>query len=82
MVGKWQILRLLGRYRDAQGSKFRLGEFHDRLISYGSLPLSVIEWLMFDDDSSLKTERGWDDVTGVGSITPAYFSRVSGGSRR
>ena len=54
MVGKWQILRLLGRYRDAQGSKFRLGEFHDRLISYGSLPLSVIEWLMFDDDSSLK----------------------------
>ena len=54
MVGKWQILRLLGRYRDAQGSKFRLGEFHDRLISYGSLPLSVIEWLMFDDASSLK----------------------------
>jgi len=36
----------------------------------------------FDDDSSLKTERGWDDVTGVGSITPAYFSRVSGGSGR
>jgi uncharacterized protein (DUF885 family) len=54
MVGKWQILRLLGRYRDSQGSKFRLGEFHDRLISSGSLPLSVIEWLMFDDDSSLK----------------------------
>jgi uncharacterized protein (DUF885 family) len=54
MVGKWQILRLLGRSRDAQGAKFRLGEFHDRLISYGSLPLSVIEWLMFDDDSSLK----------------------------
>ncbi|HYV68309.1 MAG TPA: DUF885 domain-containing protein [Myxococcales bacterium] len=54
MVGKWQILRLLGRFRDAQGAKFRLGEFHDRLIGYGSLPLSIIEWLMFDDDSSLK----------------------------
>ena len=46
MVGKWQIMRLLGKYRDQQGEKFRLGEFHDRLISYGSLPLSVIETLM------------------------------------
>ena len=54
MVGKWQIMRLLGRYRDAQGANFRLGAFHDLLISYGSLPLSVIEWLMFDDDTSLK----------------------------
>ncbi len=54
MVGKWQIMRLLGRYRDAQGAKFRLGAFHDQLISFGSLPVSVIEWLMFDDDSSLR----------------------------
>jgi len=54
MVGKWQIMRLLGRYRDAQGTNFRLGAFHDQLISYGSLPLSVIEWLMFDDDTSVK----------------------------
>ena len=54
MTGKWQIMRLLGRYRDSQGSNFRLGAFHDQLISYGSLPLSVIEWLMFDDESSLQ----------------------------
>ncbi len=54
MVGKWQIMRLLGRYREAQGSKFRLGAFHDQLIGYGSLPVSVIEWLMLGDDSSLK----------------------------
>lgn len=54
MVGKWQIMRLLGRYRDQQGSGFRLGAFHDQLISYGSLPLSVIEWLMFDDSTAAK----------------------------
>jgi len=24
------------------------------LIGYGSLPLSVVEWLMFDDDSTLR----------------------------
>src|SRR5205823_381896 len=31
LVGKWQIMRLLGRYRDAQGPRFRFGEFRDRL---------------------------------------------------
>ena len=54
ITGKWQIMRLLGRYRDQRGGGFRLGEFHDQLISYGSLPLSVIEWLMLDDETSLK----------------------------
>jgi len=24
------------------------------LISYGTLPLSVIEWLMFDDETSVR----------------------------
>jgi uncharacterized protein (DUF885 family) len=46
-------MRLLGRYREAQGAAFRLGAFHDQLISYGSLPVSVIEWLMFDDEGSV-----------------------------
>jgi uncharacterized protein (DUF885 family) len=54
ITGKWQIMRLLGRYRDSQGVNFRLGAFHDQLISYGSLPLSVIEWLMLDDDTSVR----------------------------
>jgi uncharacterized protein (DUF885 family) len=53
MVGKWQIMRLLGRYREREGTNFRLGAFHDQLLSYGSLPVSVIEWLMLDDDSDL-----------------------------
>jgi uncharacterized protein (DUF885 family) len=54
MVGKWQIMGLLGRYRDQQGAAFRLGEFHDRLLSYGSLPLSVVAWLMLDDRAALE----------------------------
>jgi len=54
ITGKWQIMRLLGRYRDSQGAGLRLGAFHDQLISYGTLPLTVIEWLMFDDESSLR----------------------------
>ena len=54
IVGKWQIMQLLGRYRDKMGANFRLGEFHDELISHGSLPLSVIEWIMLDDPSDVE----------------------------
>ena len=53
ITGKWQIMRLLGKYRDAKGKDFRLGEFHDELIKNGSLPLSIVEWIMLDDRSSL-----------------------------
>jgi uncharacterized protein (DUF885 family) len=53
MTGKWQIMRLLGKYRDKQGANFRLGQFHDDLIKNGSLPLSIVEWILLDDSSSL-----------------------------
>ncbi len=53
MTGKWQIMNLLGRYRDKMGKDFDLGKFHDELISYGSLPLSIVEWILLDDRTSL-----------------------------
>ncbi|HXU10360.1 MAG TPA: DUF885 domain-containing protein [Candidatus Binatia bacterium] len=53
MVGKWQIMRLLGLYRDRRGKDFRLGAFHDDLLKNGSLPLSVVEWLVLDDKGTL-----------------------------
>lgn len=53
MVGKWQIMRLLGKYRDKHGANFRLGQFHDDLLRNGSLPLSIEEWILLDDRSSL-----------------------------
>ncbi len=53
MVGKWQIMRLLGKYRDKQGPNFRLGQFHDDLLKSGSLPLSLVEWILLDDAASL-----------------------------
>jgi uncharacterized protein (DUF885 family) len=53
ITGKWQIMRLLGKYRDQKGKDFRLGQFHDDLIRNGSLPLSVVEWILLDDSSSL-----------------------------
>src|SRR5438445_9276797 len=54
ITGKWQIMRLLGRYKDRQGENFRLGQFHDDLIKNGSLPVSVIEWILLDDPTSIE----------------------------
>ena len=53
MTGKWQIMNLLGRYRDKMGKDFQLGKFHDDLIKNGSLPLSVVEWILLDDSTAL-----------------------------
>jgi uncharacterized protein (DUF885 family) len=54
IIGKWQIMNLLGRYKDKQGDNFKLGQFHDDLIKNGSLPVSIIEWILLDDDTSIK----------------------------
>jgi uncharacterized protein (DUF885 family) len=47
-------MNLLGRYRDKAGTNFQLGQFHDDLIKNGSLPLSIIEWLLLDDATSIE----------------------------
>lgn len=64
-IGKWQIMDLLGRYRDKKGSAFRLGDFHDELLSHGSLPLSVIHYLIFDDRTLLDAALKRRDKTGL-----------------
>ncbi len=53
ITGKWQIMRLLGKYRDQKGKDFRLWQFHDDLIKNGSLPLSIVEWILLEDSSAL-----------------------------
>ncbi|MGA8807761.1 MAG: DUF885 domain-containing protein, partial [Thermoanaerobaculia bacterium] len=53
ITGKWQIMRLLGRYRDAKGADFRLGQFHDDLLAHGSLPVSILTWILLNDASEI-----------------------------
>lgn len=48
LVGKWQIERILGRVRDREGAGFSLQSFHDRLLSFGSIPLALVERLMLE----------------------------------
>jgi uncharacterized protein (DUF885 family) len=58
ITGKWQIMRLLGRYRDAKGADFRLGQFHDDLLAHGSLPVSILTWILLDDASEIEKATG------------------------
>jgi uncharacterized protein (DUF885 family) len=58
ITGKWQIMRLLGRYRDAKGSAFRLGQFHDDLLANGSLPVAIQTWILLDDASEVEKATG------------------------
>jgi len=53
ITGKWQIMNLLGKYRDKMGADFKLGQFHDDLIKNGSIPLSIVEWLLLDDPTAI-----------------------------
>jgi uncharacterized protein (DUF885 family) len=54
ITGKWQIMNLLGKYHDKMRANFRLGQFHDDLIKNGSLPLSVVEWILLDDPTTIE----------------------------
>ena len=45
-VGRREILRLRDSYRDAVGATFSLKEFHDTLLRYGGMPVSLARWGM------------------------------------
>ena len=53
ITGKFQIMRLLGKYSDRMRRNFALKQFHDDLLRNGSLPLSIEAWLLLDDRSDL-----------------------------
>ena len=51
LVGKTQIEMLIGLVHDREGADFSLRAFHDRLLSYGTVPYSTIRYEWLGDDS-------------------------------
>ncbi|KPJ53664.1 hypothetical protein AMJ39_03950 [candidate division TA06 bacterium DG_24] len=47
LVGRREILNMRDEYSAAKGGTFNLKEFHDRLISYGSMPPALVRRRMF-----------------------------------
>lgn len=46
-LGKMEILKLRAEWRARMGDSFRLGDFHDRLLSYGSPPVKIVRTALF-----------------------------------
>ncbi|MBA3804253.1 MAG: DUF885 family protein [Acidobacteria bacterium] len=51
-LGKMEILRLREEWKSRMGQAFNLGEFHDRLLSYGMPPIRIIRQAMLGSASS------------------------------
>ncbi|MFH1729262.1 MAG: DUF885 domain-containing protein [Pseudomonadota bacterium] len=43
LIGKYEILKMRAKYKKSKGKSYKLKEFHDELLSFGSIPFSVIE---------------------------------------
>jgi uncharacterized protein (DUF885 family) len=43
-VGRREILELRNDFRAARGASFTLRAFHDALLRYGGLPVTLIRW--------------------------------------
>jgi uncharacterized protein (DUF885 family) len=54
LLGKIQIETLIGSVADRDGADFTQRAFHDRLLSYGSVPYSTIRYEWLGDDSWLR----------------------------
>ncbi len=46
LVGKREIVSLRDEYRQQRGERFKLKEFHDKLLSFGSVPLPLVREAM------------------------------------
>jgi hypothetical protein len=45
-VGRREILRLRDAYRERSGADFKARQFHDELMQYGGMPVSLARWGM------------------------------------
>lgn len=69
-------------YFDPAGSEPGVGNVRaDYANGINSTAGIVYSVRTFNQDSSLMTDHGWDPVTGVGTVTSRYLSRVGSGAK-
>lgn len=64
-LGKMEIMRLREDYRRAQGESFRLGEFHDRLLSYGMPPVKILRMALLGGAAGAASPPGASPAEGA-----------------
>jgi uncharacterized protein (DUF885 family) len=80
VLGQRQILRLRAEWRGQMGDSFRLGEFHDRLLSYGAPPVRVLRLAMLGDDSNPMPVGENAAAGGQEQSRPVEFSVIATGT--
>jgi uncharacterized protein (DUF885 family) len=76
-LGKTEILRLREEWRRQLGDSFRLGDFHDRLLSYGSPPVKILRMAMLGDGGAASSSNAQASVE---ESKPVEFSLLATGS--
>jgi uncharacterized protein (DUF885 family) len=61
-LGKMEIMRLREDYRRQQGDAFRIGEFHDRLLSYGMPPVKILRMALLGDAANAPQQPSSQDA--------------------
>jgi hypothetical protein len=82
-LGKMEILKLREEWRAQMGDSFRLGEFHDRLLSYGMPPVRVLRMAMLGEDASKSrgaNANGAGLVEAADEAKPVDFSVLATGT--
>jgi hypothetical protein len=51
-LGKMHILRLRDEWKRRMGESYRIGDFHDRLLSYGMPPVKILRMAMLGGDGA------------------------------
>lgn len=62
MIGKIQLEKMLSEQALELGDDFKLGAFHDEVLSRGMIPLTLIRWEMTGADDEVRTL--WQAATG------------------
>jgi uncharacterized protein (DUF885 family) len=78
-LGKMEILRLREEWRKQMGDSFRVGDFHDRLLSYGSPPIKILRMAMLGDGGARASAAGGTQGA-TEEAKPVEFSLLATGT--
>jgi uncharacterized protein (DUF885 family) len=79
-LGKMEILKLRDEWRRQLGDSFRLGDFHDRLLSYGMPPVRILRMAMLGDAASRAGAAAAAQQGQAEEAKPVEFSLLATGT--
>jgi uncharacterized protein (DUF885 family) len=79
-LGKMEILHLRDEWRRQLGDSFRIGDFHDRLLSYGMPPVKILRMAMLGDSGARRDTDSDGELSVSEDAKPVDFSVLATGS--